>query len=354
VEKLGMNRAALEIKKQKQDRVEGTPCVVVPIVKGEFDQFLSHHFNDVEWPFRLEILDSDYETDDLVKRLNDTDAEVMLTAWSTKPLPHNILEKVPSLKYTAHVCGAVCGIISRDLIAQGLLVTNWGDSVSRTVAEHCLLQVLACLRKATNWQIDMHIEKQWKPAGKNVMTLFGKSVGIYGFGSSAREFVKLIKAFDCKVAAFDPYVNDDMFVKYGIKRSSSLEELFSQNEIIVDLAALTADTKGSVTEELLNMLPDCGVFVNSARGPIVDEAALIKVARSGRIQIALDVYHVEPLPQDSPLRGSENVFLTPHIGGPTTDERKTCGLYALKNIKSYFEGKPLNAVIGLNEYDLMT
>jgi phosphoglycerate dehydrogenase-like enzyme len=222
------------------------------------------------------------------------------------------------------------------------------------VGEHCLLQVLACLRKAAKWQIGMHINKEWKPSSYMVCTLFDKTVGVHGFGSCAREFVKLIKPFNCKVRAYSPHVPDKLFNDYEIERADTLEDLFSQNEIVVDLAALTPETKGIVTEKLLKLIPEGGVFVNTGRGAVVDEEALSKVAKNKDIQIALDVFKEEPLPEDSPLRGCENIFLTPHIGGPTIDERKVCGLHALKNVEAFYEDKPLSSVIDLKSYDRMT
>lgn len=341
----------LTAKKNKDDRQK--PNVVVPISKHHFEQFLQRHVNK-DWPFCLDILEDVYETDDLVKKLNDSNSEVLLTAWSTKRLPEDIMDAVPSLQYVAHVCGSVRGIIPRNLIQQGLIVTNWGELAARTVAEHCLLQVLSCLRKAAKWQLGMHMNKVWGSVEDDVFTLFDKKVGIHGFGVSAREFVKLIKPFGCKISAYSPHVDDECFREYGIERSHSLEELFSEHEIIVDLAALTPKTKGIVTEELLNLIPDRGVFINAGRGAVVDEWALAKVAKTGRIQIALDVYETEPLPEDSPLRGCENVFITPHIAGPTVDERPVFGLYALNNIKAYFEKKPLKSVVDLARYDRMT
>ena len=98
------------------------------------------------------------------------------------------------------------------------------------------------------------------------------------------------------------------------------------------------------------------VFVNTGRAALVNEEALIKVAKTGRIQIALDVYHAEPLPPDSPLRGLDNVFLTPHIGGPTPDMRKHSGYQALNNIEAFLAGKQsdLKSVVTVKEYDRMT
>jgi phosphoglycerate dehydrogenase-like enzyme len=87
---------------------------------------------------------------------------------------------------------------------------------------------------------------------------------------------------------------------------------------------------------------------------VVDEADLLRVAREGRLQIALDVFEHEPLPADSPLRGLPNVTLLPHLAGPTRDRRRDAGALALKNLRAYLRGEPLEAVVTLEVYDRST
>jgi phosphoglycerate dehydrogenase-like enzyme len=345
-----------QVKSSYADSIAAIPkissnTIIAAISPYEYEEFIApNNINWSQWSFRLHTLSDG----NIIDAINKFKSEVLLTAWSTKILPKNIKSYTPTLKYISHICGTVCGFVPRGVIKDGIAVTNWGDCVSRTVGEHCLLQVLACLRRAAKWQLDVHVRKKWRPDKYEAFTLFDKTIGLHGFGGSAREFVKLVKPFNCKISAYSPNVPDSYFEQYNVKRSLSLEDIFSENEIIVDLASHTAQTHKIVNEGLLRKIRPGGIFVNSGRGAVVDEAAMAKVAREGRIQIALDVFEKEPLPEDSPLRGLENVFITPHIGGPTMDERKICGMHALKNIEAYFNKKPLKAVIGLAEYDRMT
>ena len=117
------------------------------------------------------------------------------------------------------------------------------------------------------------------------------------------------------------------------------------------VAAATSENYHIVKERHLRLIPEGGVFVNVGRGSVVDEAALARVAREGRLQIALDVFEQEPLPTDSPLRGLPNVTLLPHLGGPTRDRRRDSGALALKNLRAYLHGEPLEAVVTLDVYD---
>jgi phosphoglycerate dehydrogenase-like enzyme len=102
------------------------------------------------------------------------------------------------------------------------------------------------------------------------------------------------------------------------------------------------------------MMPSGGVFVSAGRGDVVDEYGLINVLRDGSLQAALDVYEKEPLPLDSPLRGMKNVFLTPHIAGPTTDERALCGKAAMMNVAAYLQDRPVENIIRPEKYDRMS
>jgi phosphoglycerate dehydrogenase-like enzyme len=122
----------------------------------------------------------------------------------------------------------------------------------------------------------------------------------------------------------------------------------------VELAPLIPETKGVVTEHLLRLIRPGGAFVNVGRGAVVDEAALLRVAREGKITLGLDVFAAEPLPVDSGFRGLPNVTLTPHLAGPTTERRRDAGEFALHNLRAYAEGRPLQAVITPQVYDTST
>jgi phosphoglycerate dehydrogenase-like enzyme len=105
---------------------------------------------------------------------------------------------------------------------------------------------------------------------------------------------------------------------------------------------------------LLSLIRPGGVFINSARGIIVNQEDLTDIALKGEILIALDVYEPEPLDKNSLLRGCENVLLTPHVAGPTKDNRALCGLYCLRNVENYLLGKPVKSIITTDDYDRMS
>lgn len=301
---------------------------------------------------RFEHIDTDFlSAGDFHRALAQANPEVLISCWRTPPLPAQL---PPNLRYVCYLAGSIKKHVLRDHLAGGLIVTNWGGSISRIVAEWALFHVLSCLRRATHWTLAMHREGGWKNDGTETASLFGRRVGLHGFGQVARELVALLHPFGCKLSAFAPDVDAAAEARFGVKSAASLEALFIDNDIIVELAPLTPATTGVVTEKLLRLIRPGGVFVNVGRGAVVDEDALLRVAQEGKIMVGLDVFGEEPLPVNSGFRGLPNVTLTPHLAGPTTDRRRDAGEFALSNLRAYAANLPMQAVITPDIFDTST
>ena len=282
------------------------------------------------------------------RALHEANPQILLAAWKTPALP----PELPSnLRYVCYLCGSVKKLVTRAHLERGLLLTNWGGSISRIVAEWALFHVLSCLRRATAWSLAMHLEGGWKDGATETASLFGRKIGIHGFGQVARELVKLLAPFGPVISVLAPDVDGTSERACGIRREDSLERLFAENDIVVELAPLIPETQGIITERLLRLIRPGGVFVNVGRGAVVDEAALLRVAREGKLQVGLDVFIDEPLPKESGFRGLRNVTLTPHLAGPTTDRRRDAGVFSVGNLRAYAAGTPLAAVVTPVIYD---
>lgn len=287
--------------------------------------------------------------------LKEFKPRIIVSAWKSPMLPEDVFALTEnSLEYVCYLPGSVKKLVTSQHLADGLKLTNWGNVISRVVAECGLMLAIAALRRAGHWQVAMHKEGAWKTPQTVFNSLFERKVGIHGFGAISQALTVLLKPFDVEISTFSPSVPDELLKEKGVKRAETLEDLFSQNDVIFELAGLTPKNVGIVTEELLRSIPEGGAFINIGRGAVVDEEAQDRVAAEGKIQFGLDVYGVEPLPEDSPLRGNPNVTMLPHLGGPTLDRRQDSGRLAIQNIKSFLAGGELEAIITKEVFDRST
>ena len=263
--------------------------------------------------------------------------------------------KLP-LRYVCHLTGTVRERISRELIQNGLLVSNWGSAISHTIAEHALLLVLGSLRGMPLWRAHMEAPTGSAKAAIPTRSLQGKRIGIHGFGAIARHLIALLKPFGVSIASYSAGVPAELYKEQGVSCCESLEELVKDIDIMVECEAWTPQTEGSVNAHILGLLPPGAVFVNVGRGAVVDEVALAKLAAEGKIIVALDVYQKEPLALDSPFFDLPNALLSPHIAGPTQDGLPLCGDHALSNLRHYLAGQPeqIKGRVTLEIYDRTT
>jgi len=287
------------------------------------------------------------------RAIAEADPEILITAWGTAMLTARAYAAGPNVKYLCHCAGTVRKIVAREVLEAGLLVTNWGALPARTVAEAALMMTLAALRKVSGF-VRLLDAGGWRTDAFDGASLFERTVGLQGLGVIAQEFVRLLGPFGCAVSAYSPHCPDDVFERLGVRRETDLARLYAENDVVSIHASNTPDNYHIVGREMLDGMKAGAVLVNTARGAILDEAALAEKLKEGTIWAALDVYEEEPLPADSPLRGLRNVLLLPHQGGPTTDRRKDMGRHALENLRRYIEGEPVTDVVDLRKYDLIT
>ena len=292
--------------------------------------------------------------DPFLDALKRNQAEVVLTCWGSPKLTLKVYQANPQLKYMCHAAGTVRPYVDRECIDSGLLVTNWGTVIARSVAEGALMMILSCLRRTTPIQFEIHLRKGWRPKGLQNEGLFHQRVGLVGLGVIAQELVRLLAPFDCEVSAYSPHCPDQVFERLGVSRVTSLKGLFRNNRIISVHASNVPANYHTINAEVLGCLKDGGSLVNTARGAVINTDDLVTELKKGRIWAALDVFEEEPLPEDSPLRGLENCLLIPHMAGPTPDRRVDMGKLAVENIARYLSGEETIHRVTVEKYDLIT
>src|SRR5262249_55695768 len=159
-----------------------------------------------------------------------------------------------------------------------------------------------------------------------------RRVGIHGFGRVVRALLPRLRAFGVELAAYSAGVPAAACAKAGVNPCTSLQALFAQSGGLLECEGLTPPTPGSGKAKGLAALPDGAVFVNVARGQLVDESALLRETQSGRLRVALDVMTTESLATRRDAFGAAGAILSPHIAGPTLDQYALCGEFALRNL----------------------
>jgi phosphoglycerate dehydrogenase-like enzyme len=302
------------------------------------------------WPDDAELSDAGWE--DFLRRTGPT---VLLTGWNTPPLPVKWLAaRDCPLRYVCHVTGSVRRAVPRSFIANRGLVTNWGDFAGQFAAEHALLLALAALRNLNGWRPFIAQPPESRDSvSLGTRSLFGRRVGLHGFGSIARALVVLLRPFRVTLQGYSAGVPDAVMRRAGVEPCASLTDLFRESEILFECEALTPATTGTVTGAVLAALPAGAVFVNVGRGLVVDEAALVREAASGRIRVAADVL-ANNMSDATELLRVPDAILSPHIAGPSHDQYRRCGELALQNLERFLHGETPVSRVTLEIYDRST
>ena len=280
------------------------------------------------------------------------DADIAVTGWGSLPFTAGVLDAAPQLKLIAHTGGTVAPIVTPALYDRGVRVISGNEVFAESVAEGTVAYMLAALRRLPQYHARV-LAGGWNENGPNE-GLLDQTVGLIGFGATGRYLAPMLRAFRARVWAYDPYVPDEVFERLGVTRVGAPEEIFRACRIVSLHLPRVPETYHLVNAELLALMQPGALLVNTARGSVLDEAALAEALRAGRIHALLDVFEREPLPPDSPLRGLDNCILIPHMAGPTRDRFPRVTLALCADIARFRAGQPLELEITRDRAFAMT
>lgn len=285
--------------------------------------------------------------------------DVLLTAWGSSSVPSEVVDDPGNLKYICNVTGTMRSFVPIKVIQSVIPVTNWGDAPADLVAEGAMTLLLAVMK-------DLPVVRErvrdghWGVNDREVVggTLRGLNVGIYGLGVIGRRFVELIRPFGSVLCVFDPFVTT---LPTGCTAVPTLEALFRRSEAIVIQAGLTNETHHSITADLLALLPNQGILINTARGGIIDQEALFAELESGRLRAGLDVLDdPDRLDPNHKARQWDNLILTNHqidrSRWPAGESRLVLEAQriCLQNLRRFLNHEPLQFVMDERRYQLST
>ena len=235
-----------------------------------------------------------------------------------------------------------------DLLAElEIPCANNGGANSWAVADQAVLLMLAIYKQLLASDNSTREGRWAEPiTGQNTFEMADKKVGILGIGNIGRQVAKRVQGFDAKVQYFDLYPLDERTAEELNVTYVSLDELFSTSDIISCHTPLTNDTKHIVNSKTLSLMKPTAILINTSRGPVVDEEALISALQSGVIAAAgLDVFEKEPVSPDNPLLKMDNVVATPHMAGTTWDTWARRANFGFENMERIRNGEAPQAVV---------
>ena len=223
---------------------------------------------------------------------------------------------------------------------------NNGGANSWAVADHALLLMLALYKQLVPVEPATR-EGRWNApiTGSNTFEMANKLVGVLGIGNIGRQVARRVQGFDAQVQYYDLYPLDEERERELDVRRVSLDELFRTSDIVTCHTPLTPQTHHIVNRERLAMMKPTAVLINTARGPVVDEAALTEALQNGVIAGAgLDVFEQEPVDPDNPLLRMDNVVVTPHMAGTTWNTWFRRAQFGYENMQRVWNGEAPQAI----------
>lgn len=280
----------------------------------------------------------------LLKEVADKDAVLTML---TEKVDREFLDSARNLKIVANMAVGYDNIDVPLCTLRGIVVTNTPGVLTDATADLAFALLMATARRIPEAQ-DLLRANKWKTWSPMLLTgqeVWGTTIGIIGMGRIGEAMARRAKGFNMEILYYSRSRNEAVERDLGA-RFSSLEDLLRESDYVSIHVPLSDETRGLIGERELKLMKPTAILLNTSRGPVVDEKALVKALREKWIWGAgLDVFEVEPLPASSPLRDLPNVVLLPHIGSATIKTRTRMAEIAAENIKAYLSGgKPVTPV----------
>lgn len=265
-------------------------------------------------------------------------ADACITSWGVAQLDAGVVAAAPQLQAMAHMGSSVKRFVSDAVWERGIQVTSAGLALAQDVAETTLGLMIVGMKRV--WPLARHVrqggwrETEWWPSRE----LYRKQVGIIGASNVGRHVIRLLEPFEAKVLLYDPFVSAAEAEELGAKKVE-LETLLQSADVVSLHAPANEQTRHMLDAERLALMKDDALLINTARGTLIDEEALVQELQKGRFFAFLDVTDPEPPAPDSPLRQLENVVVTPHSAGCIEDCSRM-GKLAAEELRRFFAGEP--------------
>ncbi len=280
------------------------------------------------------------DEDALAARL--AEAEIVVIMRERTRFPASLLHRLPKLRLLVTSGMANAAVDLEAARANGIVVCGTGGSL-RPPVELTWGLILALARRIVPENASLRAGGRWQDSVG--MDLDGRQLGIVGLGRIGSDVARIGRAFGMRIVAWSPNLTEERAAAAGAVLAASKEALLEGSDVVTIHLVLSASTRGLIGAEALRRMGRHAFLVNTARAPIVEEAALVQALEEGWIAGAgLDVFEIEPLPADHPFRRLPNVLATPHLGYVSERNYRTFFTEGLEDIEAWLAGAPVRTL----------
>jgi phosphoglycerate dehydrogenase-like enzyme len=287
---------------------------------------------------------------------NAAKADLLVTGWKTPALTDEMLDRAPNLGAIIHAAGSTRHLLSPSVWDRGLRIASAREALAVGVAETTLGMIIAGLKgffpgarmtAGGGWLIDDD-----RVMGYQIREMYQSTIGVIGLSKSGRHLLRLLRQFEVQVLVTDPHVRAEEAAELGVELVG-LDELMRESDAVALLAPALPETRHMLGAAQFAQMRDGAIFINTARGSIVDEDALVAELKTGRIWAFVDVTDPEPPAPDHPFRTLPNVVLTPHIAGAVGNGCRRIGRSVVDQILEFASGRTMHGEISASEWAIL-
>ncbi|MFF3644250.1 hydroxyacid dehydrogenase [Streptomyces sp. NPDC002564] len=268
------------------------------------------------------------------------DTELLVTGWDCPPLTAEVLAAAPQLRAVVHTAGSVRGHVTDACWERGIDVSSAAAANALPVAEYTVAMILLTGKRVLESARAFRAARaaaDWPRTPREVGN-HGRTVGIVSASMTGRRVMELLRPYDLRVLLHDPYVSPEEAAALGAELVP-LPELFARGDTVSVHTPLLPATRGLIGRELIAALRPGAVLINTARGAVVDQAALTEAVTAGRVRAVLDVTDPDVLPPEHPLWDAEGALLTPHVAGSLGNEWRRLADCAVGEVRRWAAGE---------------
>lgn len=314
-------------------------------------------FGPPEWARLTAVADiipgfphTDFDTVEGAEALSE--ADILLAAWGTPPLTRERLSRAPKLKMVAYAASSVRAVAPSEFWnTSDILVTTAASAMALPVAEFTYAAIIMCGKDVFRLRDEHRMERGTGGFGSrrgHSLPYLGnhcRRVGIVGASRIGRLVIEMLARSNFEIAVYDPFLSNDDATAFGATKMD-LHALLAWSDVVSLHAPILPETRHMIGAWELALMKDHTIFINTARGWLVDHDALLAEAQTGRLRILIDTPEPEPLPVESAFYDLPNVVLTPHIAGALGNELRALSDLAITEIERFVDGlAPLHPVV---------